>query len=343
MANQEHVEILKDGVKAWNKWRKDNPDIKPDLMFLNIYDEAFKTSVLWHRAVRCFIEPLTKPHIDLADINFEETDLSGGMFSGVNLQSANLKNAQLAHADLSYSSLLCIKLEGSLLSEANLEGALLMQANLKNAHAEGTHLKGARLDSACLEGAFFTSANLSDANLTGANLKKTKLRGANLTNANLTSLNYTRPLGPYRGIRMDGCYGNEMFRREALHQAFIEEFRESGGRLTPAIYWVWDSFVDCGRSPWRLMKWIFAFWLLFAEMFFTLEFLWPQSFDIGELPNTIWTMLYYSIVTLTTLGFGDVTPLTYPAMIFVSMEVILGYIILGGLISFLSSKMVPRG
>ncbi len=31
MANPEHLASLKEGVKAWNKWRKDNPKIKRDI------------------------------------------------------------------------------------------------------------------------------------------------------------------------------------------------------------------------------------------------------------------------------------------------------------------------
>ncbi len=31
MANDEHVAQLKEGVGAWNEWRKQNPDIRPDL------------------------------------------------------------------------------------------------------------------------------------------------------------------------------------------------------------------------------------------------------------------------------------------------------------------------
>lgn len=31
MANKEHLELLRKGVKEWNKWRKLNPDIEPDL------------------------------------------------------------------------------------------------------------------------------------------------------------------------------------------------------------------------------------------------------------------------------------------------------------------------
>jgi hypothetical protein len=31
MAYDEHVALLKQGVPAWNKWRRENPDIHPDL------------------------------------------------------------------------------------------------------------------------------------------------------------------------------------------------------------------------------------------------------------------------------------------------------------------------
>ena len=31
MADREHIEILRSGVDAWNRWREDNSDIYPDL------------------------------------------------------------------------------------------------------------------------------------------------------------------------------------------------------------------------------------------------------------------------------------------------------------------------
>jgi hypothetical protein len=31
MANPEHLEILKQGVERWNTWRKERPDVGPDL------------------------------------------------------------------------------------------------------------------------------------------------------------------------------------------------------------------------------------------------------------------------------------------------------------------------
>ena len=34
MANEEHVALLKQGAEAWNAWRHENPDIRPDLRIL---------------------------------------------------------------------------------------------------------------------------------------------------------------------------------------------------------------------------------------------------------------------------------------------------------------------
>ena len=35
MANEEHLAILKQGAEAWNKWRLENPTIRPDFIEAN--------------------------------------------------------------------------------------------------------------------------------------------------------------------------------------------------------------------------------------------------------------------------------------------------------------------
>jgi hypothetical protein len=52
--------------------------------------------------------------------------------------------------------------------------------------------------------------------------------------------------------------------------------------------------------------------------------------------------VYYSVVTFTTLGFGDITPIISTAQKWVMAEVITGYIMLGGLISILANKLARR-
>jgi hypothetical protein len=56
----------------------------------------------------------------------------------------------------------------------------------------------------------------------------------------------------------------------------------------------------------------------------------------SPLPFSMFSMIYYSVVTSTTLGFGDVKPQTAVAVLVVMTEVILD--MLGGLISILANK-----
>ena len=63
MANPEHLEILKQGVEAWNQWREQNPQTKPDL-----------SGAILREANLGGATGLTKDQIDKAMIN-EETIL----------------------------------------------------------------------------------------------------------------------------------------------------------------------------------------------------------------------------------------------------------------------------
>src|SRR6266566_5450254 len=58
MANQEHLDVLKQGVETWNRWRQEHPDIQPDL---------------------------------------SGTKLRNANFSRANFSRANLRNTELAH------------------------------------------------------------------------------------------------------------------------------------------------------------------------------------------------------------------------------------------------------
>jgi len=39
MANPEHLEILKQGVEVWNRWREENPQVQPELRDVNLQGE----------------------------------------------------------------------------------------------------------------------------------------------------------------------------------------------------------------------------------------------------------------------------------------------------------------
>ena len=49
MANEGHLQILKQGAEAWNTWRREHPDIEPDLTGANLSD-AYLSAVDFSRA-----------------------------------------------------------------------------------------------------------------------------------------------------------------------------------------------------------------------------------------------------------------------------------------------------
>ena len=46
MANPEHLRILQQGVEAWNAWRVQNQDSKPDLMGAHLLSADFTRAKL---------------------------------------------------------------------------------------------------------------------------------------------------------------------------------------------------------------------------------------------------------------------------------------------------------
>ena len=125
-------------------------------------------------------------------------------------------------------------LKGIDLSRTNLQRAYLRNANLEGATLWGAHFEGANLTSAHFEGAVLWYAHLQGAELVGANLEGTDLRVANLEGADLRSANlenadvsgvtYDRK-GRCKGIRVATCHGSQRFKRHAMDQDYIEEFR----------------------------------------------------------------------------------------------------------------------
>ena len=68
----------------------------------------------------------------------------------------------------------------------------------------------------------------------------------------------------------------------------------------------------------------------------------PSAWAWHPAANSLFTPFYYSIVTYTTLGFGDVTPKHWFGELVVTLEVIFGYLTLGLLVSILANKVARR-
>jgi voltage-gated potassium channel Kch len=94
--------------------------------------------------------------------------------------------------------------------------------------------------------------------------------------------------------------------------------------------------IDYGRSLLRVAAISFGL----AAIYGAIYRIFPHVLDYKDSANTWFTPYYFSIVTYTTLGFGDVRPATLAGEIIVSSEVVLGYTTLGLLLP--SSRKASR-
>jgi len=188
MANEEHLALLRQGVDAWNEWKANNPEIRPNLSFATGNGLTIRGAKL--------------SGVDLSRTNLSRADLGKADLIGANLSAANLREAYLSEveliganltrADMRSADLISANLIGANLSQVYLSGADLTKANLSGADLIGAKLIGAKLSGTNLSGANLKDANLSGAYMKGANLKGANLKGARLIGTNLKEVNLQR-------------------------------------------------------------------------------------------------------------------------------------------------------
>jgi len=302
-------------------------------------------------------------------------DLAGEDLGGLDLSRCDLSEANLSSADLRNSNLSWARLSGTSLSKARLDGCELLgsdlsSANLNECHAERAGFGGGDLTGASLIGAQLKEVTLSKSRLCHADFRAANLRGSRISEADLTAADFTRAdlretdlkqsnvlhtrfeltdlraarlMGithfakanwvgaDIRGVDLRGAY---MVQRTIADANYLYEFR-SRSKYHNALYWIWWLTSDCGRS---LFRW--TLFILFVTLMFALAYS-RVGVDYGSYESVI-SPLYFSVVTLTTLGYGDVVPASIPAQILAVFQALLGYVGLGGLLSILANKMARR-
>ncbi len=217
-----------------------------------------------------------------------------------------------------------------------------------------------------LDGANLEEANLHWVNLKGANLRQANLSKVELHFTNLNDIDWQRytpwvmlrdgfrrrdnrlPITRWDSIcGIDTAKIDSVTRREIKDIAYIEDFRSRHKFL--AWLWRWSCFY--GQRIWLWALWCFVVAMVFGGIYSSgglvaLSTSDMQSLVCGnpittELPSWL-TPYYFSVVTFTTLGFGDIRPLNWLGELVVVFEVIAGYIALGLLISILANKVARR-
>lgn len=304
---------------------------------------------------------LSLREIDLSGLNLMGADFTDADLSGANLTKSNLFKATLVRTNLVSTILVDTELTGANLTEANME-----ETNAERAGLGMAILHKARMFNIALAGATLTKADLTGADLRHGKLVRARMREVQLTETDCTGadfrgadMTYTKVdraimnnadlrntrLSQITGYRTAEWYGADIrninfcgayqLRRFVIDENYLKEFRDVS-KTNYIIYRIWSITSDCGRSLHRWCLWILGIVLLFSFLFaFT-------DVDYGKYDNWV-APFYYSVVTITTLGYGDIIPASPIARMIAMSEVFIGYIMLGGLLAIFTNKMARRG
>jgi hypothetical protein len=147
MANEEHLDILKQGGEVWNRWREENPDVRPNLSQANLS--------------RAYLSEVNLGAVDLRQADLRAAELMEGYLRGADLREADLSEANLGRAYLGGANLGGADLGGANLHRADLGGANLHRANLRRANLRQADLRAVDFTEATVGDTLFGDLDLS--------------------------------------------------------------------------------------------------------------------------------------------------------------------------------------
>ena len=237
------------------------------------------------------------------------------------------KNIFLVGAKLAGAYLEGAKLQNAVLWEAELKGANLRETCLKDAKLMRSHLQGTEFGGAELQGADFSRAIVNGETLIWRCKldRETKFEGVALGNMRI--------------------YPKE---KQFLEYNIRRKNWEQWYKKHPKMKWFAKLFwlmSDYGQSTGHIIVTFFGLTLIFANIYYH----WARIAPPGIISNLLvdkngaavpwWLVplrtLYFSIVTMTTLGFGDMYAKGQSIFghLFLMLQVLLGYVLLGALVT----------
>lgn len=130
MGDPKHVDVLNQGVPAWNRWRRENPLIIPNLSGAELKNANLR-GIDFSRAYFGYGTPGTQ------GVHFE----------------AGLHEANLTGADLSYANLIGVDLSGADLRDSDLFRTVFGKCDLSSVGFAGSHMSGTIFAEVNLNGA----------------------------------------------------------------------------------------------------------------------------------------------------------------------------------------------
>ena len=269
----------------------------------------------------CFWHDKTidKSGLELSE-RLENFAADGGLLQGIALKRANLRNVNLVRRgstsgyDMRNADLYRADMRGAHLFNLDLEGASLMKANLNEANLHctnlhNTNLLGVNLQSARLDNVKIGSHVQQEAIAVSADKQQDRAKAAD---------HYEQSEEIYRNLRKaaesDGLFtlaGHCAHRELTMRRKQFPKFSKQ--RIVSKFV---DIFCGYGEKPVNVISFSIMLIMFCAVLFFLFGVqsgngVLRLSFDLSFYENmsNFFSTVYFSVVTFTTLGYGDIQPI----------------------------------
>lgn len=320
-----------------------------------------------------------EPGWDWSETELSGWNLEGLKLSD-NKNIANLQKSNFTRANLQNIKLASANLEKAYFGGANLKNAILRESILKEAYLRGAILEDATLHKSCLQNADMVGANLQNAKLWSSNLQGAKLQRANLKNAGFNEKTILQDVNWYQcqidnstlrfaDNQLDEKViqekNNDYSKAKEVYRNLKNYFRQEGMYNISGEYYYREKLMEtkCSWKDKKLINWIsnIILYLLagygerpgrviiwWAGIIFSFAYIYHHCngiyngmvYNITSYNPKFLETLYFSIVTFTTLGFGDLAPKPGFFQLFASLEALLGAIFMAMFIFVFARKMI---
>lgn len=324
--------------------------IKDDMVFANaIVRDGFVVREVTIEGEIDFEDGLVEGPVDL----HETTVHDGGTFRDLNFAEANLRDATIPRADFQRTDLTAADLSGADLRGSNLEQAILSRANLFDTDLRGAGLYGAVMGDAQINhDTRFGEYCVYD---TVGTIKGPTAINEDDVGASVLA----KAAAQYRTLEQlartnafPDRVGDYFIRRKDVYRRQHQEEDRHGRRLLATIsrsLWLY------GESWRRLMMTAAVVIVLFGGLYaatggihvttrpptHALDL--PQLFSVSvsQPVGTLLLSVYFSVVTFTTLGYGDIQPTNPATQTLAGIESLIGAILIAMLV-FVFARRATR-
>ncbi|WP_081263255.1 pentapeptide repeat-containing protein [Pseudomonas putida] len=285
--------------------------------------------------------------------NGDYMDLHNANFEGASIQGANFRNARMYGANFTHSTIELSSFTSAELIKVSFHGAKILMTDFNHANLQQSTLEDAIIQTVNMHETILYRANLRGTRFDGSPplptgfLKNSSLCGAKLTQAHFNSStifeNYNVSTETdFRTISFESANYSQGLRhtlRYCNRRHNWSDWYEGKNRLLSTLTKFFWSLSNYGFSPSRVLASFVLSTLAFAYVYM----LFPNLIK-GMEPHSLMDSLYFSVVTMTTLGFGDMSAQNHwIAQLLVITQVLFGYFLLGSLITMLSELFYSDG